>query len=109
MRDVVTHAPVLGEGEQGAGYGKALAAGDFDGDRFTDLAVGAPFEGNSTGAVHLYRGSEFGLRPWRTLRGTHEAGLFGSALAAGVVYVFAGTTDDGLVAPRHVLSTGPQK
>jgi len=41
--------------EAGDNFGHALSAGDFDGDGFTDLAIGAPNEdlaaGNSVGAV----------------------------------------------------------
>jgi hypothetical protein len=42
-------------GEAGDNFGHALAAGDFDGDGFADLAIGAPNEdfavGNNVGAV----------------------------------------------------------
>lgn len=41
-------------------FGMSLAAGDFDGDGFDDLAIGAPGAGGQ-GAVYLYRGSRTGL------------------------------------------------
>ena len=47
-------------------FGSALAAGDFDGDGFDDLAVGAPGEtvgSVSAGAVNVIYGSANGLRP----------------------------------------------
>jgi hypothetical protein len=51
--------------EAGDKFGSALAAGDFDGDRIDDLAVGAPLEdlGNvrDAGTVHVIFGAEGGL------------------------------------------------
>ena len=34
-------------------FGTSLAAGDFDGDGVPDLAIGAPGDGNGSGAVHI--------------------------------------------------------
>lgn len=67
----------------GALFGHALAAGDFDGDGFDDLAIGAPGEDVSghdhAGAVFVLRGSASGL-----LEGAaHKGDWFGHALAAG--------------------------
>src|SRR5262245_32001629 len=46
-------------------FGRVLAAGDFNGDGFDDLAIGAPGEDvgavNSAGALVVYRGSATGL------------------------------------------------
>lgn len=42
-------------------YGNALAEGDFDGDGYDDLAVGAPGAGSTKGAVYVLRGSANGL------------------------------------------------
>jgi len=47
-------------------FGRALAAGDFDGDGFDDLAIGAPYETVNgiefAGAVHILFGSPSGLK-----------------------------------------------
>jgi hypothetical protein len=81
-------------------FGYALAAGDFDGDGFDDLAIGVPYEDVVTsigevidaGVVHVLRGSRSGLRASAAvltqeslgLRGSVEAhDSFGAALAAG--------------------------
>jgi nucleoside phosphorylase len=51
--------------EPGDRFGSALAAGDFDGDGFADLAIGAPFEGlepdDAAGAVNVLYGAPSGL------------------------------------------------
>jgi len=51
--------------EDGDGFGRALAAGDFDNDGFADLAVSVPGEGvgdkDRIGAVSIIRGSSSGL------------------------------------------------
>jgi len=49
-------------------FGYTLAAGDFDGDGFDDLAVGVPFKDRTAskydvGAVVIYYGSTGGLVP----------------------------------------------
>ncbi len=70
-------------------YGAATAAGDFDGDGFADLAVGAPlFDGDpdlDIGRAYLYRGGATGLEtaPSLVLSAlAPEAGAkFGFALA----------------------------
>lgn len=69
-------------------FGMSLAAGDFDGDGFDDLAIGAPgVDGH--GAVYLYRGSRTGLVADVELTPTTDGGNlpyagadFGAALAA---------------------------
>jgi len=52
--------------EPSDGFGVALATGDFNGDRFADLAVGVPFEDRAgkqnAGAVQILYGSRHGLR-----------------------------------------------
>lgn len=83
------------------GFGSALAAGDFDGDGFDDLAVGAPFddvvvEGSPVmngGSVQVIYGSRGGLRPRGDQLFAHGRGAlrgpavefqgFGWTLAAG--------------------------
>ncbi len=54
-----------GELEDGDYFGSSLAAGDFDGDWYDDLAIGVPFESVSSsagaGAVNVLYGSASGL------------------------------------------------
>jgi hypothetical protein len=78
-------------------FGNALAARDFNGDGFADLAIGAPGESingkGSAGAVNVIYGSGSGLvatnnQFWHQdvagVDGTAESGdRFGSALASG--------------------------
>ena len=87
---------VEGGEEEGDRFGYALAAGDFDGDGYVDLAIGVPYESVGTegqaGAVHVLSGSVSGLTAdgdqlWYQgnlgLQGTPETGdRFGYALAA---------------------------
>jgi hypothetical protein len=51
--------------EAGDNFGSFVATGDFDGDGFTDLAIGVPFEDvgavTSAGAVNVLYGSSVGL------------------------------------------------
>ena len=77
------------ENESGDRFGQAFAAGDFDGDGFDDLAVGAPGEDQGAGAVYLFRGTRTGLRYWKRIVQTQwgfasEPGdELGYSLAAG--------------------------
>lgn len=81
---------VYGEPQIGAMFGKALAAGDFDGDGFDDLAVGAPFHDEvgrlvDCGLVVILYGSPDGLQPREGafMFPFSPGAEFGSALAAG--------------------------
>jgi hypothetical protein len=94
-------AMVSGDAEPGDGFGIVLAAGDFNGDGFIDLAVGVPLEdvpyqGNNienAGAVNIVHGTADGLVPanepiWHQdvdgIPGSPESwDKFGGALAAG--------------------------
>ena len=85
--------------EAGDRFGSAIAAGNFNGDGFTDLAVGVPGEdlgsASDAGLVQVFYGSNTGLQPtdptghvqlWTeaALGRTSRAGdLFGFALAWG--------------------------
>jgi hypothetical protein len=93
-------AGVPGANEEGDEFGKALAAGDVNGDGYADIAVGTPGEdigsaasGQNTGAVVQLLGTTNGLtgtgsKNWdqgsADVPGAVEAGdAFGSALALG--------------------------
>jgi hypothetical protein len=82
----------LGTNETDDRFGATLAAADFNGDGFSDLAVGAPGEelgaGTPTGVVFLFLGTPNGLQPQRVIDqtglGVNEAGdKFAHALSAG--------------------------
>jgi hypothetical protein len=88
---------VLDEPEDGDLFGASLASGDFDGDGFGDLAVGAPGENLASavdgGAVHVLYGTAAGLRTpdnqlWHqsqpnVLDSAENDDRFGSSLTAG--------------------------
>ena len=88
---------IIGASEANDRFGAALAAGDFDGDGFTDVAIGVPGESIGTiadaGAVNVIYGSASGLTSvgndmWHQdtpgIAGGSETGdNFGSVLAVG--------------------------
>jgi hypothetical protein len=83
--------------ERSDGFGFALAAGDFNGDGYDDLAIGVPFEdvggAVDAGAVHVLYGRSTGLGAsgdqfWsqnsKDVLDTAEAGdVFGAVLVVG--------------------------
>jgi hypothetical protein len=84
--------------EGGELFGSSLISGDFNGDGYHDLAIGAPLEGIGTtagaGAVHILYGSSNGLQSaspadqlWHQnsvgVQDSAEEDHFGSALASG--------------------------
>jgi FG-GAP repeat protein/astacin (peptidase family M12A) len=86
------YPPSLGNNETADHFGEAMAQGDFDGDGYSDLAVGAPDEAPgddpASGAVFLFKGTYTGLVSWRTITqtglGNNDSGdRFGETLAAG--------------------------
>lgn len=87
---------ILGVAAAGDNFGSALAAGDFDGDGYDDLAIGAPGDSPSgitaAGAVHILYGTVSGptatgsqylsvsnITAHTSVAGDH----FGASLAAG--------------------------
>ncbi|MFK7885939.1 MAG: alkaline phosphatase D family protein [Gammaproteobacteria bacterium] len=111
-------ANVLGVNATGDRFGAALAAGDFDGDGFEDLAIGIPGEDGAngeidSGAVSILRGAEGGLTATNDQRwdqdqagvgGSSETGdAFGAALHAvdingdGMVDLAIGAPNEAVV------------
>ncbi|XP_044602757.2 integrin alpha-D isoform X2 [Equus asinus] len=100
-------------GEQGHPWGRFGAAltvlGDVNGDKLTDVAIGAPGEQENQGAVYLFHGtSGLGISP------SHSQRITGSQLSSGLRYFGQSLsggqdlTQDGLVdlvvgAQGHVL------
>ena len=96
-QNVTEPVAVAGSAEAGDWFGYALTAGDFDGDGYSDLAIGIPFEDvdgvANAGAVQLLYGSAAGLAPkhvqiWHQndegIEGAAEADdRFGDELTAG--------------------------
>ncbi len=78
------------------GFGTSLAAGDFDGDGYADLAVGAPFDDTvrpNGGEVHVLYGSSEGLSA-RDQLWTQDSPDVKSQLIEGDLFGFSMTTGD---------------
>ena len=88
-----SNGKALGLNENNDLFGQSVAVGDFNGDGFDDLAVGAPGEspGSSpkSGSVFLFKGSSVGLTAWKSVsqtnfRVSNEKGdQFGFSLSSG--------------------------
>ncbi len=105
-------AGMAGSPETGDQFGWALAAGDFNGDLFDDLAIGVPGENDQQGYVQVVFGGPSGLTPAgnllfneSALGGTsHSEDRFGSVLAAGD---FDGDGHDDLAIGIPLKDVGP--
>jgi hypothetical protein len=84
----------LGESGGGGSFGFELTHGDFDGDGFSDLVAGDPYDTSANaGDLHVLYGTAEGLSTKRSQRWSLDTSglpgrpadgdLFGSALAAG--------------------------
>ncbi|XP_072028878.1 integrin alpha-9-like isoform X2 [Amphiura filiformis] len=79
-----------GNNALGARFGTAIAAiGDVDQDGYNDVAIGAPYEDDGSGAVYIYHGSVLGIRTkyaQRIAGRSVVAGItsFGSSLSGGL-------------------------
>ncbi|MCD6382884.1 MAG: FG-GAP repeat protein [Thermoplasmata archaeon] len=78
-----------GPHQTGARFGYSLASGDFDGDGYKDLAIGAPYydgANNDMGRVLVYNGSSGGLTSspvWAQSPLNQLGAEFGYSLATG--------------------------
>uniref|UniRef100_A0A8D0S4R8 VWFA domain-containing protein n=1 Tax=Sus scrofa TaxID=9823 RepID=A0A8D0S4R8_PIG len=104
---------VILRGEQGhpwSRFGAALTAlGDVNGDKLTDVAIGAPGEQDNRGAVYLFHGtSELGISPSHSQRVTGSQlslslQYFGRSLSGGQDLTQDGLVDLAVGAQGHVL------
>ncbi|XP_054438592.1 integrin alpha-M [Pteronotus mesoamericanus] len=100
-------------GEQGHPWGRFGAAltvlGDVNGDKLTDVAIGAPGEEENQGAVYLFHGSSgLGISPSHSQRilGSQlslKLQYFGQSLSGGKDLTMDGLVDLAVGAQGHVL------
>uniref|UniRef100_A0A8C6B7D5 Integrin subunit alpha M n=1 Tax=Monodon monoceros TaxID=40151 RepID=A0A8C6B7D5_MONMO len=100
-------------GEQGHPWGRFGAAltvlGDVNGDRLSDVAIGAPGEQENQGAVYLFHGtSGLGISPAHSQRITGSQfsprlQYFGQSLSGGQDLTMDGLVDLAVGAQGHVL------
>ncbi len=87
-------AGLQGEREVNDWFGSALAAGDYDGDGYDDLAIGAEGEDGQTGCVHVLYGTGSGLDASRDDLWFQSALLGGGSPDAGEAFGHALITGD---------------
>lgn len=108
---------ILDDAENGDEFGRRLGAGDFDGDGYSDLAIGVPVDSlgtiNGAGAVNVLYGSPTGLTSNRNQVWTQDSpGILDQAEVLDTLgfAVFAGDFDgDGfddlaIGAPGEILT-----
>ncbi|XP_042638895.1 integrin alpha-D [Orycteropus afer afer] len=107
------HCQTVLYGEQGYPWGRFGAAmtvvGDMDGDKLTDVAIGAPGEQENQGAVYLFHGaSGRGVSPTHSQRITASQlsprlQYFGQSLSGGQDLTKDGLVDLAVGAQGHLL------
>ena len=112
---ITTHQTGLGGLSTDAAFGSSLAAGDFDGDHFTDLAVGSPTKtvngAIGAGAVSVLPGTTDGLYTPAAVTWTQgSAGVYGTpetyddfGVSLTVLRTTSANRDDLLIGVDHEI------